>query len=129
MAGETRGRRTGKPAPQSRDAACQGSLCGGFSAIVRRRAVWDTIAPQRGIGDPAVDIEEVLTSLSTDSAAALTDAATLECASMHRATFPLQRAVAGYLHDDARLSRTGLRNLELRLDAEPLRSRWPSARP
>ena len=57
---------------------------------------------------PAVDIAEVLTRLGSDSAAAQTDAAKLERASLHRVTCPMQGAVADCLldleHRDLRLS-------------------------
>lgn len=67
---------------------------------------WDFAA----ISDPALDIAGILSTLGRDVAARLTDAETLRRASKHRATFPLQIACAGLLHDDRRLFDTGIRN-------------------
>jgi aminoglycoside phosphotransferase (APT) family kinase protein len=67
---------------------------------------WDFAA----VSDPALDIAGILSTLGRDVAARLTDADTLIRASKHRATFPLQIACAGLLHDDQRLFDTGIRN-------------------
>jgi aminoglycoside 2''-phosphotransferase len=67
---------------------------------------WDFAA----VSDPALDIAGILSTFGRDVAARLTDADTLRRASKHRATFPLQIACAGLLHDDRGLFDTGIRN-------------------
>jgi aminoglycoside phosphotransferase (APT) family kinase protein len=67
---------------------------------------WDFAA----VSDPALDIAGILSTLGRDVAAGLTDQDTMRRASKHRATFPLQIACAGLLHDDRRLFDTGIRN-------------------
>jgi aminoglycoside phosphotransferase (APT) family kinase protein len=67
---------------------------------------WDFAA----VSDPALDIAGILSTLGRDVAAGLTDADTMRRAAKHRATFPLQIACAGLLHDDRRLFDTGIRS-------------------
>ena len=81
---------------------------------------WDHAA----MGDPAIDVAGILTSIGTSAAASIADAETLHRASLHRATFPLQIAAAGLLHDDERLMGTGIRNFEQRCRDSTLQ--WPA---
>jgi len=83
---------------------------------------WDHAA----MGDPAIDIAGILTSFGTNAAKDISDAGTLHRASLHRATFPLQVAAAGHLHDDERLQSTGIRNFEQRHRDGTLH--WPEDR-
>lgn len=77
---------------------------------------WDFAAN----GDPALDIAGILTTLGTDTARKLCDEETLARAALHRATFPLQIACAGQLHEDERLRNTGLNNFCTRLEQDCL---------
>lgn len=81
---------------------------------------WDFAA----IGDPALDLAGILTTVGTDVARVIGDSASVERATLHRATFPLQIACAGLLHDDDRLRKTGIRNFEERLRRGVLH--WPA---
>lgn len=88
-----------------------------------RRAVglldWDSA----GLGDTAVDVAGILTTLGTTTAQQVCDEATLARAALHRATFPLQIACAGHLHDDQRLRSTGIKNFRSRAESHSLH--WP----
>jgi aminoglycoside phosphotransferase (APT) family kinase protein len=81
---------------------------------------WDFCA----LGDVALDIAGILTTLGRGVAEPVCDASTLERAALHRATFPLQIACAGHLHDDRRLVASGVNNFVARHRAGSLY--WPS---
>ncbi len=83
---------------------------------------WDHAA----LGDPAIDVAGILTSFGVQAAGDIADPNTLHRASLHRATFPLQVAAAGHLHDDERLRNTGITNFEQRHREGTLH--WPAGR-